>query len=159
MAQVTLTLNGRSYRVGCGDGEEARLDELGVHVREKMDTVVRDFGQVGEARVLLLAALLITDELYDARAERDTAASTSAAAAALREVASLAKSETKVAVTPVVEKPAEKPLEAATPATPPVPKPDDPAKLEDKPALSSLQAAMNRQAPVVPHPDSTRKAG
>ncbi|MGQ0674089.1 MAG: cell division protein ZapA [Hyphomicrobium sp.] len=91
MAHVTLNLNGRSYTIGCDADEEQRLQELGQILRSKLDGVVREFGQVGEARALLLAALMIADELIDTRAERDTAAST-AAAAVLREMAERARS-------------------------------------------------------------------
>ena len=90
MGQVALSLNGRSYSLFCGDGEEERLRALGTHVQDKIDGIVRDFGQAGEARLFLMTALMIADELFDSRADRDTAAST-AAAAALREVAERAK--------------------------------------------------------------------
>ena len=66
MGQVTLKLNGRSYRLACGEGEEARLQKLGAIVREKLDGVVAEFGQAGQERLLLLAALLIADDLIDA---------------------------------------------------------------------------------------------
>jgi cell division protein ZapA len=68
MGQVTVTLNGRAYRLGCGDGEEERLIALADHVRSKLDTLVAQFGQAGNDRLLLMAALLIADELWDARA-------------------------------------------------------------------------------------------
>jgi cell division protein ZapA len=67
MGQVTVTLNGRSYRLYCGDGEEERLIALADHVRSKLNGVVQQFGQAGEDRLLLMAALLIADELWDAR--------------------------------------------------------------------------------------------
>lgn len=90
MGQVTLILNQRSYRVGCNDGDEERLAALAAHLKQKLDRVIGEFGQVGEARLMLLTALLITDELFEARAERDMAAST-AAAAAMREIAERAR--------------------------------------------------------------------
>lgn len=99
MGQVKLTLNGRTYRIGCGEGEEQRLQSLGEHVSAKIDTVVREFGQVGEQRVFMLAALLIADELFEARAERDMAAST-AAAAALREIAERTRPSAKGSTPP-----------------------------------------------------------
>ncbi len=71
MAQVTLSINGRTYRVGCGDGEESRLRQLAAEVATRVDRLVMEFGQVGEARLLLMAALLATDEVLDLRAERD----------------------------------------------------------------------------------------
>lgn len=67
MAQVTVTMNGRLYRLACGDGEEARLTDLARHVEAKVGEVVAQFGQVGEERLFLMAALLVADELFEAR--------------------------------------------------------------------------------------------
>lgn len=68
MSQVTVNVNGRSYRFDCGDGEEARLHELATYVKERIDMLTREYGHVGAERLMLMAALLITDELWDARA-------------------------------------------------------------------------------------------
>lgn len=67
MGQVSVTLNGRTYRLRCEDGEEQRLFALAEHVRGKLDGLVREFGQIGDDRLLLLSALLVTDELLDSR--------------------------------------------------------------------------------------------
>ena len=67
MGQVTITLNGRSYRLRCGDGEEQRLLELAEHVDDRLASLVAEFGQVGDERLLLMTALMIADELFDAR--------------------------------------------------------------------------------------------
>jgi cell division protein ZapA len=90
MAQVNLTVNGRPFAVTCDDGQEARIRQLGEYVDAKVVEFVRSVGQVGEARLLLLAALVIADELAEAtealRQERsgvhDAAASAAADAAA-----------------------------------------------------------------------------
>ena len=76
MGQVSITLNGRTYRLRCGDGEEARLLELSAHLRDKIERLTADFGQVGDDRLVIMAALLTTDELFEARgrlAEMQTA--------------------------------------------------------------------------------------
>lgn len=67
MGQVAVTLNGRTYRLRCGDGEEERLLSLAAHVRGRIDALVAEFGQAGDERLLLMAALLIADELLDSR--------------------------------------------------------------------------------------------
>jgi cell division protein ZapA len=72
MGQVTVTLNGRSYRLRCGEDEEQRLFALADHVRGKLDGLVQEFGQAGDDRLLLMAALLISDELFDAREELES---------------------------------------------------------------------------------------
>jgi cell division protein ZapA len=68
MAEVAVTLNGRAYRFDCEDGEEARLKDLAAHVKGRVDALAREHGRPGDERLLLMAALLITDELWDARA-------------------------------------------------------------------------------------------
>jgi cell division protein ZapA len=67
MGQVAVTLNRRSYRFDCGDGEEARLAELAAFVKGRVEEIGRQFGNAGDERILLMAALLIADELWDAR--------------------------------------------------------------------------------------------
>lgn len=67
MPEAAVTLNGRVYHLACGEGEEARLNQLSRIVSEKLEKVVSEFGQVGDDRLLLLSALLIADDLLEAR--------------------------------------------------------------------------------------------
>jgi cell division protein ZapA len=67
VGHVAVTLNRRTYRLECGDGEEPRLLGLAAHLRAKLDGLVAEFGQVGDDRLMLLAALQIADELWEAR--------------------------------------------------------------------------------------------
>jgi cell division protein ZapA len=67
MGQITISLNGRSYRLACGDGEETRLTELAAYVGERVSELATEFSQVGDDRLIVMAALMITDELFDAR--------------------------------------------------------------------------------------------
>lgn len=67
MGQVSISLNGRTFRLQCGEGEEERLRELASHIRKKIEALTSEFGQVGDDRLLLMAAILVTDELWDAR--------------------------------------------------------------------------------------------
>jgi cell division protein ZapA len=66
MGQVSVTVNGRLYAVSCDEGQEARIRRLAQYVDAKIADFVGTFGQVGEARMILLAALVIADELADA---------------------------------------------------------------------------------------------
>ena len=66
MGEVAITVNGRSYRFECGDGEEARLSELAAYVKSRMDGIKREHGNIGEERLLVMTALLIADDLWDA---------------------------------------------------------------------------------------------
>jgi cell division protein ZapA len=68
MAELHLTINGRTYPVACEEGQEARLKELSQYLDRKTAEFARKLGQIGESRLLVLAALVITDELADAQA-------------------------------------------------------------------------------------------
>ena len=69
MANVTLTIGGRGYTVACAPGEEAHVRELARSIDGKIAAMgdMGDMGGQGEARVLLFAALLLADELHDAK--------------------------------------------------------------------------------------------
>lgn len=77
MGQVTITLNGRTYRLSCPDDEEERLNQLVEHVRGKIDQLASEFGQIGNERLMLMSALMIADELFDLRDAEDGANKTS----------------------------------------------------------------------------------
>ncbi len=67
MGQVAITLNDWTYRLVCDDGEEDRLVNLAQMVKAKIDTLRADVGHVGDERLMLMAALLIADELVEER--------------------------------------------------------------------------------------------
>lgn len=69
MGQVSLTLNGRTYRLACGDGEEARLNELAEHFSARVSEIVQQFGQIGDDRMLLMAAIMLADDYFETREE------------------------------------------------------------------------------------------
>jgi cell division protein ZapA len=67
MAQVNVEVNGRPYAVGCEDGQEAHLMEIAKLFDHQVRQVSQDMGQLGDTRLFLMGALLLADELYDAR--------------------------------------------------------------------------------------------
>lgn len=69
MGQVSVTLNGRNYRLECSEGEEAHLIELAEYLGSHVDEMRRKFGQVGDDRLILMASLVVTDELWELRRE------------------------------------------------------------------------------------------
>lgn len=69
MGQVSVSLNGRAYRLECSEGEEAHLVELAEYLGSHVDTMRRKFGQVGDDRLILMASLVVTDELWELRRE------------------------------------------------------------------------------------------
>ena len=79
MSQVTVTINSRQYRMGCEEGQEGHLLELGNEFDQRIMDLRAKFGEIGDARLTVMAALTIADELADARErvrqlERDLAA-------------------------------------------------------------------------------------
>lgn len=65
MAQIDILVNDRSYRVACQDGQEERLLRLAAHLDREARALASDLGQIGEARLLLLTALTVCDELFE----------------------------------------------------------------------------------------------
>lgn len=62
MPLVNVMVNSRAYTIACDDGEEDHLRELAATVDAKTREVLSSVGQVGDTRLLLMAALLIADE-------------------------------------------------------------------------------------------------
>ena len=60
---VTIRLNGKPYQIGCDAGEEAHVTKLGAEVDTVMQSLVDSVGQIGEARLLAMTALIIADRL------------------------------------------------------------------------------------------------
>lgn len=69
MPQVEVAINGRNYEIACDDGEEAHLAQLGEYVDRRVKELVTAVGQVGDSRLLVMASLLIADELAETYAE------------------------------------------------------------------------------------------
>ena len=67
MAEVTIEVGGRRYDVACRDGEEAQLRRVAMLVDQKAEQARTAVGNANESRLLLLAALLLADELNDLR--------------------------------------------------------------------------------------------
>ncbi len=80
MAQVTLRINGYAYTIGCKDGEEQHLESMGAEVSRRIEGVRAAAGQSGEARMLVMAALLMADDIFDLRNRLQAAEAEPAAA-------------------------------------------------------------------------------
>lgn len=76
MPLVNVMVNQRAYTIACDDGEEEHLRDLAKHVDGKVRELLATVGQVGDPRLLLMAALLITDDYFEAVAQRDQRART-----------------------------------------------------------------------------------
>lgn len=69
MAAVVVAIAGRTYRMSCEAGEEQRIEELARYVESKIQSMRESFGEIGEQRIIVMAALAIADEATDARAK------------------------------------------------------------------------------------------
>lgn len=65
MAMIPLRINGYSYTIGCGEGEEAHLTAMAASLDSRIVSLKSQAGQLGEARLLVMAALQMADELHD----------------------------------------------------------------------------------------------
>jgi cell division protein ZapA len=68
MAQVTVTIAGRGYRMACGDGDEARLEGLAAAFDGRIEELRAAFGEIGDMRLHVMAALTVADELDETKA-------------------------------------------------------------------------------------------
>ena len=71
---VTVRLNGQPYQMGCDVGQEAHIEALGRDVEAVLTELTGSVGQVGEARLLAMAALIIADRKSDTTARADSVA-------------------------------------------------------------------------------------
>jgi cell division protein ZapA len=69
MGKVHIIVNNRGYDVACDDGQEGQVTELGQELARRVDKIAHSVGQIGDARLLLMAALLVSDELVTSRKE------------------------------------------------------------------------------------------
>ena len=65
MGKVAVTVNNRSFTVACDDGQEEHVTELAQYIDGHVEELSASVGQVGDARLLLMAALLVADELSE----------------------------------------------------------------------------------------------
>ena len=65
MAQVNVTINGRQYRMACEDGQEDHLMRLAKDIDDRIEQLRVNFGEVGDARLTVMAALTVADELVE----------------------------------------------------------------------------------------------
>jgi cell division protein ZapA len=65
MAHVNVTINARQYRMACGDGQEDHLLRLANELNRRIDDIRAQFGEVGDMRLTIMAAITIADELSE----------------------------------------------------------------------------------------------
>ena len=84
MAQVSVTIDGKSYRMACDEGQEEHLAGLGRRFDAYVGHLRTAFGEIGDQRLLVMAAMMVMDELADAERRLDSATTKLAAAESAR---------------------------------------------------------------------------
>lgn len=69
MAQVNIRINGRTYEVNCENGQEQHVQRLANSLANAVGELVKQVGQVGDARLLVMAGLVMADEMAEQKAE------------------------------------------------------------------------------------------
>lgn len=65
MAHVSVTINGRQFRMACDDGQEDHLLRLADDINGRIDQLKGSFGEIGDTRLTVMAAIMVADELVD----------------------------------------------------------------------------------------------
>jgi cell division protein ZapA len=66
MSHINVTINDRQYRMACEEGQEVRLLKLAENLESRIQSLRGKFGEIGDARLIVMAALTACDELVDA---------------------------------------------------------------------------------------------
>jgi cell division protein ZapA len=66
MAQVSVTINGRQFRMTCEDGQEEHLEKLARELDTRIGGLRAKFGEIGDTRLTVMAAITVADELAEA---------------------------------------------------------------------------------------------
>ena len=66
MSHVSVAINGRQYRMACEDGQEGHLMRLARDLDQRIEQLRARFGEIGDMRLTVMAALTVADELVEA---------------------------------------------------------------------------------------------
>lgn len=72
MPQVSVTINGRSYKMACDEGEENRLMGLAEEFNGYVSNLKGSFGEIGDQRLTVMAGIMVIDEIRELRKQLDT---------------------------------------------------------------------------------------
>jgi cell division protein ZapA len=72
MAHVNVTIAGRAYRMACEDGQEPHLERLAQTIDQRINDMRKTFGEIGDQRLTVMAAISILDEASDLHAKIDS---------------------------------------------------------------------------------------
>lgn len=67
MAQITVIIDGKSYRMACEEGQEEHLTDLASRFDRYVGHLKNEFGEIGDLRLTVMAGILVMDELSEAQ--------------------------------------------------------------------------------------------
>lgn len=67
MAEVNISIHGKTYKIGCDPGEEPRVAQLGQYIDQQVSNLARTGGMASESHLLVLAGILMADELFETK--------------------------------------------------------------------------------------------
>ncbi len=71
MAQVSVTISGKTYRMACDDGQEAHLGALAEYLDKTIERLRTEFGEIGDQRLTVMAAITMADQKSEAEQQID----------------------------------------------------------------------------------------
>jgi cell division protein ZapA len=66
MAQVNVSISGKLYRMACDDGQEEHLNQLAARLDETIEQLRKQFGEIGDQRLTVMAAITMADQNSEA---------------------------------------------------------------------------------------------
>jgi cell division protein ZapA len=103
MAQVTVTIDSKQFRMACEDGQERHLESLAEHIDGRVKMMRQSFGEIGDLRLTVMAALMITDEYFEERKKADQVRATLEADHAARSEAAEGVSQRDIAIAGAID--------------------------------------------------------
>ncbi|GEP02944.1 cell division protein ZapA [Methylobacterium oxalidis] len=108
MPQINVTIDGKNYRMACGEGEEDHLTELAATLDSRIGDMRRAFGEIGDMRLHVMAALTVVDELAELKRRMGALEAEAAGLRALTEGAEAERSEREARLAEGVARAAER---------------------------------------------------
>lgn len=82
MSEVSISINGRAYEIGCDPGQEGRIVDLAAYIDQRLEQIARSGAAYNDAHLMVLTALVLADEVFDEREKQSVPQRRSAAPAA-----------------------------------------------------------------------------
>lgn len=71
MAHVTVTIDGKQFRMACEDGQERHLETLAAHIDGRIKMMRESFGEIGDLRLTVMASLMVCDEFFEEKRKNE----------------------------------------------------------------------------------------